>query len=260
MNHRCLIVAPDTDLEFVKSEVMQVVNQLRAKILQGPEATLHGLLSILSEPFDIIWFATHGDENGVYLTGGLVSTSEITTMVRSVGASLVVFNTCSSRSVALTIYDELRIQFICTVKKLPDRTAFVTATIFARKVASGLSFREAYEAAKPGQNHTYLFLPEEREESMPQPERPPRQLDDDMHHLNNLVRRLEIIILGSNDYNVKGLAPTVREIVDKLNDVIEDVRIMKGNQQFNRRVLTGIAILSVIMLIAMLVFIYQRAI
>ncbi len=255
-NYKTLIVAPETNLTLAPDEVQQVVNLLSAKLLRGAGANVHGLLNILAEPFDVIWFATHGDENGIYLNDGLLSTSDLTTLARSCGASLVVLNTCTSRNVALGIYDELRIKLVCTVKKVPDRTAFITGVILARGLSNGLGYREAYEAAKPGQNATYLFLPEE-ESYMPPIERPGK-MDEDIQTLAVLVRRLEIIVTGNSDYNVEGLAPTVRMLTKKVDQLLIDFGVMKANQLFNRRVLLGVSFLCTLLLFATSILVYQR--
>jgi hypothetical protein len=199
------------------------VNLLGAKILTSTDANLHGLLKMLRDPFDIIWFATHGDEQGVYLTDGILNASELTSLVRSSTAQLTVFNTCSSRSVALTIHDELATEFICTVKPVPDRTAFITGTIFAQKLADGLDFFDAYEAAKPGQNSTYTYIGEKgkfmppREPNRytppgnswsPQPQMP------DAQTLNNFIESLKDLSLTVKGQ--AGLVPPIREMIADL--------------------------------------------
>lgn len=256
-----LVIAPKTDLLLVDDEVQQVNNLLGAKLLQGSQATIHGLLAILASPFDIVWFATHGSAEGIYLTpenekaNGILNASEITALVRSCGARLVVFNTCSSRSVALTIYDELRIPMVCTLKPVPDRMAFITGTIFARKVADGYSFKDSYELAKPGQNSTYLFLPEsETQREMP-PLNDNEKFISDLTSLAALVRRLQILVSGDTDYNVKGLIPTVKDLDSKVDILIEDFAVVKANQLFNKRLLFTMTILCVVLLIGMAILV-----
>ncbi len=260
--YRTLVIAPRSELVNVDNEVQQINNLLRGQILIGDDANLRGVIQMAAQPFDIVWFATHGDETGVYLQDGVFSMSEITTFVRSVGAKLVVLNTCSSKPVALGLYDELRIPIVCTIRKVPDRTAFFTGAIFARKLSEGRSFRQAYEDAKPGQNSTYEFIPSEmlvpKEMEMPPPERHSNRLEDDLSSLISLVRRLEIIVTGNNDYNVTGLVPTVKELSSKVEKLLDDFDIMRANQLFNRRLLWGITFLSITLLIAVLALSYQR--
>jgi hypothetical protein len=256
-DYKVLIVAPPNDLVMVDNEVQQVNNLLGAKLLQGDDADIRGVLNMIAHSFDIVWFATHGDENGVYLNDGIFPLSQITTLVRSVGASLLVLNTCSSKPVALGIYDELRIPVVCTLTKVPDRTAFFTGAIFARKLSEGWSYREAYEKAKPGQNSTYKFIPEEEREMAPPPERSNR-IEDDITSLAALVRRLEILVTGNADYNVEGLTKTVKALSVKVDQLLVDFGAMRTNQMFNRRVLIFLTFLSISLLIAVAVLVYQR--
>jgi hypothetical protein len=259
MAYRVLVVAPETDLVMVSAEVMNVVNALGAKILQHPESNVYGLLNMINEPFDILWFATHGDENGIYLSEGeLLSTSELTTVVRAAGARLTVLNTCSSRPVALTIHDELQTEFVCTIKPVPDRTAFITGTIFARKLAQGLGFFEAYQQAKPGQNSTYAYIGD-REQVMPTNERSSRT-DDELGMIKDSVRRLEALVSGNPQWNVYGLVPEVRDLRSKVEQLIAEVGISRNNQIFNRRLLIFLSIICSGLLVTVVILLTQRGV
>lgn len=256
MNYKTLVVAPQTNLPMVSNEVQEVVNTLGAKMLRE-QATIHGLLEILKENFDIIWFSTHGDEKGVYLNDGILSTSEITALVRSAGAKLVVLNTCSSREIASTIYDELRIPFIATIRQLPDRTAYIFGTLLARKIALGIPFSQAFKSARPGQDKNYVFFPEQ-EITFEMPSNPYGE-SNDLTNLTRSVQRLEILVSGSRDYNVKGLIPTVENLDKRLegvSDTVEELRseqqairvsqdIIRLDQKMNRRMLIFIIVVLI---------------
>lgn len=244
--YRVLVVAPKTDLPLAPDEVMQVVNTLGAKILQGHEATIHGFLSIIRDPFDIVWFATHGDEKGVYLSDGILESSEITTLVRACGASLCVLNTCASRSVALTIYDELQIPLVCTLKKIPDRTAFITGTLFARNIANGLDFREAYKLAVPGQNSTYTYLPQEEAAMPPSYPRNRQELPDDtdsLTRLEQLVKDLDAMVFGSKRPYVLGLIDSNQNLTMELAALRREVQELKEKSKTNRLILITLCII-----------------
>lgn len=273
-NYRTLVVAPKTDLLLVDDEVQQVVNLLGAKVLQGSQATIHGLLAILREPFDIIWFATHGDEAGVLLADGKLATSEITTMIRSAGAQLTVLNTCSSLPVALTIHHELKTAFVCTVKKVPDRTAFITGTVFAQKLASGLSFHESYLAAKPGQNTTYTFLGDEgRKMTPPKNSNNPPTASGPAARFEEIVEQLDVIVNGSVRYNVPGLAKSMGEFAEGMKSIERRVEkleeeqkslaqvIRKGEeeQRFVRRLLVVVIVILALILVILCIAVFFRS-
>lgn len=221
MPYRTLIVAPKSDLSLVEDEVMQVNNLLGGTLLTGYQSTVHGFLTMARQEFDIVWFATHGDDKGVYLNDGILETSELTAFVRSMNAQLTVFNTCSSKGVALALHDELQTEFICTLKAVPDRMAFITGVLFAQKLADGLDFFEAYEEAKPGQNSTYTYIGE-KGRFMP-PREPNRytpanssqspQMPDPQTLLNFIdsVKDLNLIVKGQS-----GLLPPIREMINEI--------------------------------------------
>jgi hypothetical protein len=237
--------------------VQKVVNTLKAKVLQGQRATLSGLVDILSEPTDVVWFATHGNEDGILMLDGILNASELTTLVRFAGASLVVLNTCSSEKVARTIYNELQVQFICTIRKVPDRSAFVLGSILARKIAEGHSYREAYELAKPGQNSTYLFLPEREKMDTNQYDKKTLPIPENMNQIVSLVNRLQILVIGSTDYGVEGLIPTVKQLKSEVGELALEVARMRQNQVMNRRVLAFLVLICVLLLISVIFLIYR---
>jgi hypothetical protein len=265
MPYRVVVIAPDSNLKFAGDEVQQVINLLGAKLLTAGDATLRGMISILREGFDIIWFATHGDELGVYLNDGIVNISELTTLIRSSGAQLTVFNTCASRPVALTIHDEVGTEFICTIKPVPDRMAYITGTIFAQKLADGFDFFEAYEEAKPGQNSTYTYIGE-KGISMPQREpnryvpqgSPSPQMPDPATLLAFIesVKELNLIVRGQS-----GLVPPVRDMIVDLQTQVGALerQIVSMQNQLSliqsRQVVRNWAMWSMAIAIALLILI-----
>src|SRR5687768_1261380 len=246
--YKTLVIAPEMGLEYASDEVMAVVNALDGQLLQGKRANIYGLVDILNEGWDVIWLCTHGSEEGVLLTDGIVKTSELTTFIRSAGAHLTVFNTCSSYQVAHAIHAEVGTTFVCTVKPVPDREAFLTGTIFARQLAKGQTFRQAYEAAKPGQNSTYVFLGD-KEQLMPPNERPQR-LEDDLAKIRDDLRRIEAIVSGNPQWNVYGVVPELRDLRHKVDQLLDDFAAMRAAQMFNRRLLIGVSIVSTALLVA----------
>lgn len=256
MAYKTLVIAPKTDLLLVDDEVQQVINLLGAKVLNGSQATLHGLLTMLREPFDILWFATHGNEQGIYMEDGPLNASELTTMVRSCGASLTVFNTCASRPVALTIHDELQTEFVCTIKKVPDRMAFITGTVFAQKIADGLDFYAAYEAAKPGQNSTYTFLPAKGTVAMPPISKGPTTEPGTTARFEEIVEQLDAIVNGNPRLRITGLADSVDRIDKNVQEIDKRISKIEEEQKFNRRLLIGLLIVVTLVLMLLVIAVF----
>ena len=141
-------------------EVEAVVNSgLSVKLLQS-NVSQRDLVSELSTPgrYDIIWFATHGDANGILLTNEVLSPSAVISLIRGSGARLVFLNTCSSVSTASAIQNEASVDVICTITDVPDVEAYRTGAQFAAKLFQTNEFRKSYELSKPGRNSTYIYL------------------------------------------------------------------------------------------------------
>jgi hypothetical protein len=93
---------------------------------------------------------------------------------------------------------------------------------------------------------------------MPAPR--PQNLETDIYQLAALVRRLEILVSGSPDYNVNGLVPTVNMLVDKVDALKADFLVLRANQIFNKRLLIGMTIITILLLISMVVLVFQKGI
>ena len=154
-----LLVAPQTSLPYAADEVAAVASALKAVPLLG-HVTVRSVTTLIStRQWDVIWFATHGDRDGVLLSDGAkLSTSQITQATRNSGAGLLVLNSCDSVATANQVHEELGIDVVCTIVEVPDVEAFTTAAYFAQRLSEGKSVAEAYALAKPGQNRTYLLL------------------------------------------------------------------------------------------------------
>lgn len=226
---------------------------LGAKLLQGPQANIHGLLAALREGVDIVWLVTHANEQGWYLADGIVNASEMTPLLRSSEAILTVMNTCSSYQVAHAIHDEIGTNFICTVRDVPDRQAFITGSIFAQKLAAGMDFYSAYKAAKPGQNSTYTFLgargnlmpPNEGDRHL-RPASHPGQLDvETIREFKEGVAQLQKIVFGNDKEFPRrpGLVESYEDLKEEVHAIKLDITEMKKVQLTNRKYLTVLIVL-----------------
>lgn len=223
MSLRVLVIAPQTDLLLVRAEVSAVVNYLRATIMQD-KVTADDVLEKMAERWDVVWFATHGDEKGVYLTDGVLSSALLTSFIRTSEASLVVFNTCSSYMVAQAIYNELLIDLVCTIRPIPDRDAFFTGKQFAIHLARGKRPHEAYLDAKLGGNVDYIFMSKaERSTSMPLGY--PPNIEDS--GIREELRRLVELVDGTPRDPRPGLLTTVDTLSKAVARLESDLRFLR---------------------------------
>lgn len=159
-NMKILLIAPQNDLPYASAEVQDLINSdLQVEAMLGADATeLNVTRRIRSATgFDVLWLATHGDENGIQLSDGVLSISALTSLVRARFA-LVYLNTCKSYTAAQMIQNETVATVICAVKDIPDRDAYRTGSLFAARLSEGMDYLTAYEASRPGGNTLYLFL------------------------------------------------------------------------------------------------------
>lgn len=156
--HDVLLIVPDFGLPAVADEVRAISAALRPVTLLGQVSRSDVIQALSRQSWDILWFATHGNELGIELSDGLCSVSDLTAVVRASGAWLVVLNTCSTRLVGLELHYELGTSVITTQTEIDDVTAFQTGALLARALAEGKGVIEAYEESKPGQKHNYLLF------------------------------------------------------------------------------------------------------
>lgn len=227
MIYRTLVIAPRTNLVLVEDEVTAVVNSLHANLLQGV-VTANQVLDKISEGWDIIWFMTHGTEEGIMLSDGPLSAASLTTFIRTAEARLVVLNTCESIGVALDIHNELLTNLVCTLRELPDREAFFTGKQLSLHLARGKSFSQSYLAAKPGQNQNYIFLVGKERDSPVATiaPLPPTKAEGGLEYTKQ-IERLDALVSGNALWGQEGLVNIVRSLLKEVADIKRAVLVLQ---------------------------------
>jgi hypothetical protein len=166
---RILLLAPYAlpglpALPWVEDEIQQLVNAGLSLHLER-DASERRLVELLgSQPaWDVVWFASHGDAEGVLLSDGLCPVDALAALLRASGVGYVVLNTCASVAVAAAIQEESGADVICTLTAIGDREAWRTAALFARQLARGHDVRRAFELAKPAKPGRYIYLAGDRD-------------------------------------------------------------------------------------------------
>lgn len=154
-----LLIAPDNPtLPLAEAEVRAVSAQLRPYALRGAVRRTDVLDAIVSQAWDVLWFATHGDANGIMLSSDYLSTAELVAQVRASGARLIVLNTCSSEAIGRELFHETGCAVITTLTQIGDTTAYQTGVLLARNLAAGLAIEDAFEQSRPGGNLIYRLF------------------------------------------------------------------------------------------------------
>jgi hypothetical protein len=264
------VVAPRTPqlpaLQYSEREAAAVVSALKASLLQG-EVTGDQLITELQKGYDIVWFITHGDENGIALTNEFITASQLTQAVRSSRAKLIVLNTCSSHKVAARIHNELRTYLICTLRDVLDQNAYYTGRLLAAALGGGATFRAAFNAAIPGGNEDYLYFPGDFEEQgamSPPPLRdtPPSGAGTPVtqEDLREMLERIDAIVFGSARWQIVGLVESNRILGEKVQVLTRELDTTKAEMKLTRETIRTlkiwlilISVLSVLMLVALFI-------
>lgn len=155
---RILLCAPRTDLPNVDAEVQAILRSgLDVTPRLGDVRHVDVLTDVTSGEYDAFWHAGHATKDGLLLTDGILSASELTPLIRN-RFELVVLNSCDSLLTAQMLQNETGAAVVATVVEVPDRLAFQTGALFARELARTGDISTAYQAAKPGNNRQYVLL------------------------------------------------------------------------------------------------------
>lgn len=133
-------------------------------------------------------------------------------------------NTCSSYEVAAAIHSELRTYLIATLKPIFDQDAYFTGRLLAAALGRGDSFPAAFNAAIPGTNSVYVYLP--GKEERPIAASPvtkgdsavPRYVDG-AEKLDNVVQQISWLLYGVPGVQDSGLATTVNGLTKKVDSL-----------------------------------------
>lgn len=159
-----LLVVPETNLPYAADEIQAVVNSGLSVRLLNSNVTEDGISDeLLRSDYDVLWFATHADDDGsdgrIWLTNErYIDATALVQIVRGTKLQLIYLNTCSSFGIASAIQEETDLGIICTITAVPDYLAYRTGSLFARRLAQIGDYRSAFESAKPGRNRSYVYL------------------------------------------------------------------------------------------------------
>lgn len=230
-----LVIASGAALPYAEREVNAIVNSgLRVHILE--DATRQQILDAAKreEIWTRWWFVAHGDQDGVHLTDGIMSTALLTQYARRAGIEFMFLNTCASEFTARLIQQELGITLICTLGEIDDYTAYSTGALLAEAIARTGDYYESYVLSKPGQNRDYLFLPEMTPPSRSSGNDQVSQNNERIARNNERIAkvegrlsRLERIVFGDPDMGTNAVRTELSKLgegIDSMNRQLSDVR------------------------------------
>lgn len=157
---RILVIAPDTDgvdLPKMTIEIGAIQRYHEATVLRGKVRDQDIAAAVVENEFEILWFITHGNSEGVLLSDGILSTTALIQYVSADDTRLCVLNTCSSEEVAIQLASQSGADVICTIDKVENKDALRLGQLLAGELAFCATYREAYELiASPDSNYRYF--------------------------------------------------------------------------------------------------------
>lgn len=152
-----LIVAPEhPDLSHVIAEVAAYKRNHNVVALEGVVRDLDVANAVEKGPYDVIVFASHGEEAGILLSDGVLSLEAAQQYVKRSGASLAVLNTCDGENVGYQLLGE-ECDVIFSVGPVRDVDAVRFGVLLAPALARCGDYKEAFEQSV-GRGSMYRYL------------------------------------------------------------------------------------------------------
>ena len=162
MNSRkILIIAPDLAANNLPKTNVELAAIKRfhpeSKTLSGTVRDQDIAREIVDDDYEIIWFISHGNADGIMLSDGyLLPTAAVVQYVRADSTALCVLNTCDSEDIAFAITSGAGADVICTISAIDNGDAVRLGELLAAELAYTETYREAYELVSPeGSKYRY---------------------------------------------------------------------------------------------------------
>lgn len=228
---RVLLVAPRIqELPNIDREVAGIVNSgLSVRLLNGDVSRTDIVKAISDGEFDLLWLASHGVHEGVYLSDGILDASALITYVVSNGIRHVFLNTCDSMLVANVIAQGAGVDVIATVGQVGDKRAFETGVLLASHLSKGMEFRQAYELSKPGQNENYIFLTGVLRAGVRRQGSVGTDTQSAMlAHVEQQLRRVTTLIDGDASYGIAGIRKDLAQVLLLIGTAQNEMDALRG--------------------------------
>lgn len=194
---RLLLIAPELKSDVIRSQQEALMrdiqsSELQAKFLQGAVSRSDVIRELRSGRYDVLMAMTHGYAQGIQLAPGAWLEPQHLASLARFGVSLVVLLACDSNVAGQAVMSNAQVDTICHVAALDSEDAYLIGSLLVQGLADGLTNREAYERARPGNDTEFLFLaaavPQVAKSAMNESE---RWLGDHDRRLDEHTKRLD---------------------------------------------------------------------
>lgn len=161
---RLLLIAPELKNDVIRSQQEALMrdiqaSELQATFLQGTVNRFDVIRELRSGRYDILMAMTHGYAQGIQLSPGAWLEPQHLGTLAHFGVTLVVLLACDSNVAGQMVMQSAQVDTICHIAELDSEDAYLVGSLLVQGLANGLTYREAYERAKPGgSNVDFLYL------------------------------------------------------------------------------------------------------
>lgn len=217
-----LVIAPaHEDLPNAAEEIVQIARNHNATIVRGTVRETDIIRAVDDADYEVIWWISHGNSDGVLLSDGVLSIVGVAQFVQASGAKLCVLNTCESEAAAQEIVLRGQADVICTIAPVGNADAIRLGSLLAAELAADQNYREAYEIVVGSSPGLYRYL------------QAGQQTRQRISHDNNaILQEIYRVLVGNEKFGEVGLVKRVGNLEVEVTHVkvrVEKVETRMGD-------------------------------
>lgn len=154
-----LIVGPSVGLEYTGNEAAAIIDLMRkATPLIGRVTRKDFFEAVLGENYDLVWFITHTNQDGIHLSDGVLDIDHLAQFLQR-SKPAVILNTCESERIAVSIHNITNKPVVFTISNIEDEEAAEFGILMATALGRDrLTLTQAYELSIPPYNSKYFMV------------------------------------------------------------------------------------------------------
>lgn len=207
MNLEIFAIAPEIPDFEPLVEVDDELNFISDRFVIYPQPPLVGIVNaadieheVQRHQADVLFIASHNDENGIVVSDGRVTEDEISAWVKQLGASLLILSVCSGAKIAKRVNRSTGCYVLFCRIDVPDREAMLYSARFMAALERCDSYDEAFAFAGDARGR-YVLLRGKDLTGSGAITRLAEQLDALGREVTNL--RIEVVKLSQELNNIK---------------------------------------------------------
>lgn len=212
-----LVIAPTLpELKYSGNELSIISDILKPKKVLSGMVTARDLFEeLLQNNYELIWFITHSDSEGIWLSDGERLTPDRLSQYLKRSKPAIILNTCDSEEIALDLHNVTNSSVIFAVTSIEDQLAYEFGALLATALGrDDLSLTDAYEISTSPYQKTYFMIGKEQKTSIDKIDKlynlvsasdkkvtaTTRKISDDVLRLDGKIENLEDRVEGIENH------------------------------------------------------------